>query len=1041
MDVKEFQQRYKLSNKEFASICGCSLPTVQKWRAVSGSVSPAAERLMRLLDYAACGNREQLDAIFNEVGLRDAVLHIGKDGVLERPNEQGLRLTAPENFLLAQRQVEELTRESNDLAGILDSIGDLGDACYAVSDSTFAVTWASKQFRSQFLSDSSDDKEATWIDLFADGEKAGEHWKNVRTDLFTEGKAVIQASVRGLSERIFQWSFVRLEGESEARIKYLLELKDVTDQRSLLGKLDAAVRTLDQVLEFDARPILVVSRNGRLLGASKSGHRLLDELDFSESQSVFKHVFADQTASQLRRLEALKEEEIFEFRRLMDGRDLKTLIRPLNWWGKKAFTLIFEQQVLSPLHVGKMTLRRLRTEQFVSSIFKTPDESQSEDQSGHNRRINEVLACVGNRLGVSRSYLFQIDFEGNCVSNTHEWCADGVQPEIDSLQNVPIDSMPYWWSCLRRSEPIVMNSMSDFPPEAETEKLFLEAQDVSAIAIYPIIVGQRLTGFVGFDYTKGERIWSEDDLMCLKMVRLAVEMAIESAGFKYESEVYRSEIKEILQGAELGFWRWSFTTDEFFADNRYLSMLGLDSAEPNLGIHAFESRVHPADLESFKRGLELHLKGDSDEAESVFRIKHQSGGWLWVLGRSKVIERTHDGSPEIVVGTLLDITEAKKREVELEETKRKLESSIRETSSVIARICSELRTPLNAVTGISEIFQQGGEERTSSLLIDQLDQSIASMSRTIQSLEYFTKVETGNISPVLETVNPRELADSIQRRYGPVFEGKNLTFSVNLESSLRSGIKIDERIFKHVIDQLVDNAGKFASEGAVRLQLYSEAGDNNQTWFVAELTDSGIGFDSQMHFVKESSGAKGLPAFRRSGGLGMGLNISSKLAAVMGGSLVVRSKPGAGTTAILRLPYVPVVESEPVIESKKPMLLLAEDHPVSQSIGKRILQMLGYEVTVVEHGKGALDWMQRNVPDVILLDMQMPIMSGWEFLEEFRKKIESGELKPAPVIITSALDLDVEEMTKDPVVAVIQKPYSIKSLKEALGEIFVGAES
>lgn len=1038
MNVRDFQKRYQLSNKEFAGICGCSVPTVQKWRAEGGCVSPAADRLMRLLDYAACGSREQLAGIFSEVGILDEVIRVDKQGSVERLNNKSSQLAAPENFLLAQRQIDSLKSERARLEDLLESIGGLAGSSYILSESDFRIKWASKQFSDQFLGGAAEPGDLSWMELFADGEDAGNHWKAVRSELLTTGKSVIQAPVRKFPGRVFHWTFVRLQGETEAKIKYLLQLKDVTEERSVLHRLNAAVRTLEQVLELDARPILIVSRSGGLLGASKSGHRLLEEFDFDDSHSMFKHVFAEHSAAQLRRLENLREGEILEFRRLIDGKDMKTLIRTQEWWGEKSFTLIFEQQVLSPLHVGKMTLRRLRTEQFVSSIFEVSSDSNEQRQSGHNQRINQVLASVGDRLGVSRAYLFQIDYEGNCVSNTHEWCAEGVRPEIDALQNVPIDGMPYWWSCMRRGEPIVLQRIADFPPEAETERLFLEAQDVSAIAIYPITVNDRLTGFVGFDCTGGDRCWTDEDLLCLKMVRLVVEMAIESAGFQFESEVYRSEIKEILQGAELGFWRWNFRTGELFVDDRYLSMLGLNAPESSVNFEFLEKSIHPDDRGGFLDQLNSHLQGQCDEAQSVFRIKHQSGGWLWVLGRAKVIERSIEDAPEIVVGTFLDVTDSKRREVELVETKRKLERSISDTSSVIGRICSELRTPLNAIGGISEIFQQGGEDVANGLIMDQLDQSVGSMSRTIQSLEYYTKVETGGIMPAFESISPGSLVESIKRRFSPVFEDRNLPFSVNLESSLRGDIRLDERIYNYIIDQLVDNACRFAHEGAVRLQLYSVRDEEGQNWFVTELTDSGIGFNTDMVEEADQSRIGEQSPHRRSGGLGLGLSICKKLAKILEGKLLINSKPGRGTKVLLSLPYNVTPETELLGEDRRPTLLLAEDHPVSQSIGKRILEMLGYDVTVVENGKSALEWMQRNISDVILLDMQMPIMSGWEFLEEFRGRIRTAEMISTPVIITSALDLDIDEMIEEPVVAVIQKPYSIKSLKQALDEVFVG---
>lgn len=968
------------------------------------------------------------------------LVRIDEEGVLHRLNDNRERVPGPENYLLARRQLDQLDRRLGRLDEVLDSVACLSKSWLLLSDSSFEVKWANRSFIEEFDKEDFLSGHAQWISLLPDGEFSQDRWQSLRTELLSKGHADFDAELRQLSGSQYRWSFRKLGDVDEIDFDYLISVQDISDESKLNRNLESATQTVEQVLEMDARPVLVVARNGRMLACSKAGRVLIDKIGLDTDNSVFKYIFGEHTLEQFRRLSSLQEDEVLEFRRLLGGEDLKALIRTQLWWGEPAFTVVFDQKLLSPLHVGKMTLRRLRTEQFVSSIFEAPQEVQESEEDKNNRRINEVLSFVGSRLGVSRAYLFQIDFEGNCVSNTHEWCADGVKAEIDSLQNVPIDAMPYWWSCMRRREPIILKSISDFPAEGQVERDFLEAQDVSAIAIYPVTANNKLVGFVGFDETRGSRDWNQDDLLCLQMVQLVVEASIEASGFHYESKVYRSEIKEILQGANLGFWRWNYSTGEVFADSHYCEMLGYKSGEYPRTLEEFKDRIHPDDAQQLWAKVEQHIRGDSEEAESVFRIKHRSGNWKWVMGRARVIERDGDGKPGIIVGTHLDISEVKEKDIELLETKKRLEKSVEETSSVISRICSELRTPLNAISGISEIFERGSDKPVQAQILDQLGDSIEHMSRTIQSLEYFTKVETGKVLISSGKIQASLLAKKVEEPFRKLVEDRNLTFSVNVEPSLTEELVLDERIYHYILGQLVDNAVKFNHEGSVRIQLYFDEDPEGKRWFVTEVVDSGIGFDVSNEQEKDILSTDQVSSYRRSGGLGLGLRICSKLANRMGGDLRIKSKLGRGTSVILRLPHLGEKSQVRPRSKERPMLLMAEDHPVSQSIGKRILQMLGYDVTVVENGKSALDWMQRNSPDAILLDMQMPIMSGWEFLEEFRSNIRLGAMEETPVIITSALDLIADEVVEHPVVDVIQKPYSIKTLRESLSALIVNPQ-
>ena len=123
--------------------------------------------------------------------------------------------------------------------------------------------------------------------------------------------------------------------------------------------------------------------------------------------------------------------------------------------------------------------------------------------------IEQALATIGDLAGVDRAYVFQMGEDGSTASNTHEWCAPGIEPQIENLQNVPVASIPWWMSRLERLEVIVVPRVDRLPPEAAPEKRILEDQDIQSVVFAPMIRGGHRAGFVGLDAVREPRIWSD----------------------------------------------------------------------------------------------------------------------------------------------------------------------------------------------------------------------------------------------------------------------------------------------------------------------------------------------------------------------------------------------------------------------------------------------------------------------------------------------------------------------------------------------------
>lgn len=158
----------------------------------------------------------------------------------------------------------------------------------------------------------------------------------------------------------------------------------------------------------------------------------------------------------------------------------------------------------------RTTFENLATTVSTRFINLTPEEIDS--------GIAEALQAIGEFAGADRSYIFLLSNDGREMSNTHEWCARGIEPQRNNLQAIPVATAPWWMEKLRRCEPIYIPRVADLPPEAHTEKEFLQAQAIQSLVAVPLLSDRSLRGFLGFDFVRTEQAWSEDIIALLKLV-------------------------------------------------------------------------------------------------------------------------------------------------------------------------------------------------------------------------------------------------------------------------------------------------------------------------------------------------------------------------------------------------------------------------------------------------------------------------------------------------------------------------------------------
>ncbi|NEX94606.1 ATP-binding protein, partial [Caulobacter sp. 17J65-9] len=330
-------------------------------------------------------------------------------------------------------------------------------------------------------------------------------------------------------------------------------------------------------------------------------------------------------------------------------------------------------------------------------------------------------------------------------------------------------------------------------------------------------------------------------------------------------------------------------------------------------------------------------------------------------------------------------------------------------SSFLANMSHELRTPLNGVVATGDLLVKEARSKRSRELAELVAASGRLLEHVLTDILDFSKIEAGEmrLTPIafdLDGCVPR-----IAEIHRSAAEAKGLTLTCTVSPAARGVWVGDEIRVAQILSNLLSNAVKFTETGGVTL-----AADADEAGLRLTVSDTGIGFpceESERIFRRfEQADAS---TTRKFGGTGLGLSICASLCRLMGGSIQARSNPGEGSTFTVVLPLARAEASAVAAQATTETagreglrILLAEDHPTNQRVVRLILEPAGVELTVVDDGRKALDAFERGEFDVVLMDLQMPVMDGLEATAAIRAlEISAGRAR-TPIVALTANALD-----------------------------------
>ena len=453
-------------------------------------------------------------------------------------------------------------------------------------------------------------------------------------------------------------------------------------------------------------------------------------------------------------------------------------------------------------------------------------------------------------------------------------------------------------------------------------------------------------------------------------------------------------------------------------------------------------------------GLRAVIAGRREDFRLEYPVRN-AGSDVWLNIRAT---RFQGPGPLRLVVAHEDITERKHleqhlealvqaRTAELEEAKNAAESASRAKSAFLANMSHEIRTPMNAILGLTHLLRNRSQDPLQQRQLDKVANAGHHLLAIINSILDIAKIEAGKLTLEHTDFALTELLDSVVNLIQEHAREKALELRLERDPSVPVHLRGDALRLKQVLLNLATNAVKFTDHGQVAIRVQRLDGPDGAPWVRFQVEDTGIGLtDEQRARLFQPFEQADNSTTRRHGGTGLGLAISRHLVALMGGYVGVESRPGLGSRFWFELPLSPATERPPdpapgtetalsrrAAGSDRPppypgrRLLLVEDNPINQEVALALLHDMGLNVEVADHGRMALEMASRTSYDLILMDIQMPVMNGLEATQAIHA-LPGRQDVPILAMTANAFEADRQDCLQAGLCDHIAKPVDPESL-------------
>ncbi len=508
-----------------------------------------------------------------------------------------------------------------------------------------------------------------------------------------------------------------------------------------------------------------------------------------------------------------------------------------------------------------------------------------------------------------------------------------------------------------------------------------------------------------------------------------------------ESELRRvsQRLDLALDASKVGVWDFDTDTSELIWDARMDELYAVPADRVGRSYADWQARLHPEDQD----------RAQADFAEAIRTSSIYRSDYRLVLpdGTERHIRaigqpaRDQDGRPKLV-GVNWDVTAEEERRAELEARRHEAETATLAKSQFLATVSHELRTPMNGVIGMLDLLLRSqlddGQRERAQIARD----SAEHLLRLLNDVLDLSKLEAERIVLDALPIDPAQIGRDIVALMSAPAEERGIDLCIHIDGVLPERVLGDATRLRQVMMNLVGNAIKFTDTGCVEIRIRHLPRDGGVLEVVVRDTGIGIPEEARLSLFQRFAQVDGSDV-RKRGGTGLGLAICKQLIERMGGDIGVESVEGLGSTFSFRIPAPPcaAVDGEPAVDGDdlphcaSARILVAEDNTTNQKVLLAYLEIAGHDVHLVSNGAEAVEAAAAQPFDLVLLDIQMPVMDGVAAARAIRAHDGPNTHVPILALTAAAAVGDRERFLAAGITDYLSKPVTMQALFSAISRV------
>ena len=525
-----------------------------------------------------------------------------------------------------------------------------------------------------------------------------------------------------------------------------------------------------------------------------------------------------------------------------------------------------------------------------------------------------------------------------------------------------------------------------------------------------------------------------------------------------ERELLRTKerLELSMKAGNVAWWIWDYPSGLVEYDKRKAEMAGYTYEEFPKNVYKITELIHPDDYDKTMQVMTDHLKGKIPEYRIDYRLKTKQNDYVWFHDRGKVIERKEDGTPLKLSGAVIDITKRKEVEEKLRTTlekqkkideslkiaKEQAEEANKAKSDFLANMSHEIRTPLNGIVGFTELLQKTNLTKSQKRYMDHVHNSATALLDIINDILDFSKIEAGKLEINFEKTDLNELISNSLDVIKFKVRDKNIKLKQKIDKKIPPFILTDPIRLRQILTNLLSNASKFTESGEIfiSVECLDCALAESKAHLRFSVRDTGIGISAEnQKRVFLSFSQADYSTTKKYGGTGLGLTITNNLLNLMGSQLHLESELNTGSVFSFELKvntaetddkkademvekkHEPIHKQDELLQTLQldafqthPVrIMIAEDNEVNMELTEIIIKDVfktintkaDFEESVyiikAENGEKAIEQYVSETPEIVFLDIQMPLKNGYQVAQEIRKK-QDKIIKPYIIALTAA---------------------------------------